>query len=308
MAGKPQPRLKGWQKVLAALVAALILWQLLLSDTVSNAILGFLLGGEVPGTSLVVSPQAMLWGIVAIVALAVIVGVFRMAAKRRRVRRLTLAEAETAEEITAAEAASEEVAAELGPIVLEAEGVTPDFIAIAEPEADEPEMPLVVSRRTTWKRQFFAAYWRLRSRLKPLRKRLLLATAATGRALQKLAAYAKRLYEATRVQTAAFLVWLRPRLVRAGRDIHASAIEVARQLVIVFGYCRRWLGVQLAKLEQVEVVREVKRAATSALQESKQTASSAAAKQKAQTAKMAHKVKKPKKSEDKENKRHKITD
>ncbi len=307
MAGKPQPRLKGWQKVVAALVVALILWQVLLSDTVSNAVLGFLLGGEVPGTNIVVSPQAMLWGIVAIVVLAVVVGVFRAAARRQRVRRLTLAEAETAKEIPAEEAASEEVAAELGPIVLEAEGVVPDFITSTEPEADEPETPPVVSRRTTWKRQLFAAYWRLRSQLKPLRKRLLLAAAATGRALQKLGADGKRLYTAARVQMAAFLVWVRPRLVRVGRDIRAASVEVVRQLGIVLGHCRRWLGTRLAKLEQMEVFREVKRAATSALQDTKQAAGPVVAKQKARTAKLVRKVKKPKKPKDKENKERKTT-
>jgi hypothetical protein len=48
------------QKILVWGVVLFVAWQILLSDTVSNALLSFFFGGIVPGTNVVLSPDAML--------------------------------------------------------------------------------------------------------------------------------------------------------------------------------------------------------------------------------------------------------
>lgn len=87
MANKPRSGLAGWQKALLWAVGFFVLWQVATTDTIGNGLLGFFLGGEVPGTNIVLPPEAILMGSLAVVVLIAFVVVVRMWAGHRRVRK-----------------------------------------------------------------------------------------------------------------------------------------------------------------------------------------------------------------------------
>lgn len=84
---EPRSGLRGWQKVLLWALAAFVLWQLVMTDAVGNGLLGFFLGGEVPGTDIVLPPEVILAGTVGVAVLIVVVVVVRMWVGHRQVRK-----------------------------------------------------------------------------------------------------------------------------------------------------------------------------------------------------------------------------
>lgn len=89
MVNKPRSGLTGWQKLLLWALAVFVLWQLMMTDAIGNGLLGFFLGGEVPGTDIVLPPEVILAGTVGVAALILVVVAVRMWAGHRRVRKFS---------------------------------------------------------------------------------------------------------------------------------------------------------------------------------------------------------------------------
>ncbi len=86
MAQASGKKLAGWQKALLWVVGGFVVWRVAISDSIGNGLLGFFLGGEVPGTDMVLPPEVILFGTLGVAICIVLVVGARMWAGHRRVR------------------------------------------------------------------------------------------------------------------------------------------------------------------------------------------------------------------------------
>ncbi len=111
MSSNKHSRVRFILKLLVVVVGLIVAWQLLLSDAVSNALLSFLLGGEVPGTSTVVAPDIMILGVMIFAGVCVLAFILRSWLLHLRTKNaaVALAEEAVASELVAAEEVAPEV-------------------------------------------------------------------------------------------------------------------------------------------------------------------------------------------------------